>query len=477
MDLSHTQAVVSSPTFIDSPLSSLSRDRRGLLPLKKRRLHLGHGNSGLGAARTRSTYSTVDRSPRLDFRQASSNSTDNKVAALALMGSSSASFGTSAPPSLAHIVSSSSTTLDTCTTATSDASIISSASCLRGQGTAASAALATTSTTGDISSSRKFSEEDSLEELSFLDERMHEGKTLPYDASASSDATTMHRGSSPALSAPLPGGCHGRTSRNNSYCRRLPVYNGSQYCKLHYQQFVLNASAGDDESGAKAEDDTASEASDADAAVKATGTPASSHPASRAPNQQDRRFTTSDPPDARCQATTTRGRPCAFVSVIGRKYCHLHATYGTDPPPRRSGYTDGAVAAASSRNRSHGVGKGSHSSSNSSSNSSSRAETLKKSKSRKDNPASHTSAISGGPGPLLSSTPSNQWSNKLVQIATGPFKGENGTVLKWGNGWVTLRLLKSGKVSGEATPSRRSSKDKDQGVLHNRRAVELYLLS
>jgi len=343
MELSPSQAVVSSPTFIDSPLSYLSRDRRGLLPLKKRRLHVGGAEGGGPHCSDKdNANNVVESSPsaQLEFQQAASTSGDVKLAALELMSAPSAPFDTSSATSLAHIVSSSSTTLDTCATTTSDESM-SSASCLAVPGSA---------------------------------------------------------GATPIAGTPV-GGCS----------------------------------------------------------------------TARAFNQQDRRFTANDPPDIRCQATTTRGRPCAFVSVVDTKYCHLHATYETNPPPRRSGYTEMSVAATSPGSRSHDVGNGTYS----------RDLTAKISKSRKANPTKRTDFISGDDDiqlPLLNSTPSGQWLNKLVQVATGPFKGEHATVLTWGNGWVTVRLLNDREVSGESTPSRRKSKDKDKGVLHNRRAVELYLL-
>ncbi len=41
------------------------------------------------------------------------------------------------------------------------------------------------------------------------------------------------------LTSPLPNGCHGRTSRYNSYCRRQPCFRGSKFCKLHYSLNVI----------------------------------------------------------------------------------------------------------------------------------------------------------------------------------------------------------------------------------------------
>lgn len=167
---------------------------------------------------------------------------------------------------------------------------------------------------------------------------------------------------------------------------------------------------------------------------------------------QDRRFTDSDPPEARCQATTTRGRACAFVSIVGTKYCNVHANYDTAPPPRRSGFGDGgggggsAKVPASPRKAASVV---------TSSSSTSQYNEHKKT----------TAGVVQAPGsgtnrPLLNNLPSIQWSKKIVEIAVGPFTGEKGIVLKFGNGWVTV------KVRG------RDGKP----MHHNRRSMELYLL-
>ena len=51
--------------------------------------------------------------------------------------------------------------------------------------------------------------------------------------------STRSSADQPLLTGPAPNGCHGRTSRNNAYCRRHPGYKGSKYCKLHYQHYVL----------------------------------------------------------------------------------------------------------------------------------------------------------------------------------------------------------------------------------------------
>ena len=83
---------------------------------------------------------------------------------------------------------------------------------------------------------------------------------------------------------PDPNGCHGKTSRNNAYCRRQPGYKGSKYCKLHYQHYVL--------------------AGRGDAAEKTTSSPSSLNSSSDASptliQHQDKRYTGS-PTDIRCK--------------------------------------------------------------------------------------------------------------------------------------------------------------------------------
>ena len=171
---------------------------------------------------------------------------------------------------------------------------------------------------------------------------------------------------------------------------------------------------------------------------------------SRTTNYQDRRFTDSDPPEARCQATTTRGRACAFVSIGGTKYCNVHANYDTAPPPRRSGFGDGggkAKVAASPRKAPSVV--------TSSSSSSPHNERKKTTNGVVQMPDGGTNR------PLLNNLPSIQWPKKVVEIAVGPFTGEKGIVLKFGNGWVTVKV--KGRPDGKP-------------LHHNRRSMELYLL-
>jgi hypothetical protein len=178
--------------------------------------------------------------------------------------------------------------------------------------------------------------------------------------------------------------------------------------------------------------------------------PAQSSPANKSRiSYQDRRFTDSDPPESRCQATTTRGRACAFVSVVGAKYCNVHANYDTAPPPRRSGFGDGgdAKVPASTTPRKAGAEVTSLS-------------TSTPQREHNQTPTDTVHVPNGANRLLLNDLPSVQWPKKIVEIAIGPFAGEKGIVMKFGNGWVTVKVKGS-----DGKP-----------LHHNRRSMELYLL-
>ena len=271
----------------------------------------------------------------------------------------------------------------------------------------------------------------------------------------------------PPLATPLPGGCHGRTSRNNSFCRRQPCYNGSKFCKLHHQQYTIasiHTTVGD------------SVLSDCPG-LSDSSTPAP--PSAR----QDKRYTGCDD-EVRCRATTTRGRPCAYVSVIDSKYCFLHADYDTNPPPRRggsgstpkqaevlsvplgdiTGYPSMPDLSKSAKVLptlavSARIGPGecqtpSVESDDSLSISSSQSDMEGKKPTPQLIKCSHS---------LLSSISSDQWLDKVVMVGLGPLVNRLGKIVKWGNGWVTVRILSDSNQGSD-------------GLLHNRRSVELFLL-
>jgi hypothetical protein len=280
--------------------------------------------------------------------------------------------------------------------------------------------------------------------------------------------TTPGRVHHPPLASPLPNGCHGRTSRNNSFCRRTPCYNGSTYCKLHYQQYVVAGTRFPHETSAGS---AVSEPS------SVTSTPTI---------HQDKRFTGCGG-DVRCIATTTRGRACAYICVNDTKYCHLHADYDTNPPPRRgAGSSSSATTPSQPRQqleltksslnilpRLQGcpplpdLGSGRMISMTSLqpalmplANDGTRRSTSSVSSDDSfvgSNDSADITIPDASNQRFLSSISSDKWLNRKVKIATGPFVNTTGVVEKWGNGWVTVRI--------------------HERLTHNRRSVELFLVS
>jgi len=270
---------------------------------------------------------------------------------------------------------------------------------------------------------------------------------LSSNGSLPSGSQTKARVHHPPLSSPLPNGCHGRTSRNNSFCRRQPCYNGSKYCKLHYMQYVVAGTRIPVDQGKGVMPEYCS----------LTNTPVGN-------SHQDKRFTGSGD-EVRCAATTTRGRDCAYVSVNGSKYCHLHADYDTNPPPKRGGVSGGMNSSRQSLIKANVIsGMGGCPSipdlSKKGLSLTPRKPTLMPldgAKIRKPVSECATESSNGMESQMfLSSISSDQWLNRKVRIATGPLMNRTGRVEKWGNGWVTVRVR--------------------DDLAHNRRSVELLLI-
>ncbi|KAG7367639.1 hypothetical protein IV203_030310 [Nitzschia inconspicua] len=277
------------------------------------------------------------------------------------------------------------------------------------------------------------------------------------------------------LTRPLPNGCHGKTSRYNSYCRRQPCFQGSNYCKLHYSLNNKN-------------DENNLSSSSCEESIKAIVVPAGpssndNHKGNLAPppppstntmpffhlvtnaiqsnapqqQQQDKRFTGS-PGETRCQATTTRGRACAYVAVGDpNKYCHLHADYERNPPARRNK----AVLIASTTSLMQRGSKVFVVGNNN------KTTKTKNNKGPPHGDSEHKGKPDGGSTnsfPLLSMLSTDVWFNKRVIISTGPFLNRTGHVLRWGNGWVTVKLDVDADIPGT-----------EKEMLHNRRSFELFL--
>jgi len=62
----------------------------------------------------------------------------------------------------------------------------------------------------------------------------------------------------------------------------------------------------------------------------------------------------------------------------------------------------------------------------------------------------------------LNELPISLWKDQWVEILTGPFASQKGTVQKWGNGWVTVRMVETATKTSEK-----------EIVYHHRRAFDL----
>lgn len=200
---------------------------------------------------------------------------------------------------------------------------------------------------------------------------------------------------------------------------------------------------------------------------------------------QDRRYTGS-PNEARCLATTTRGRKCAYIAVHTTKYCNMHADYDTNPPLRRG--APKLKSKTKTRKQEHEsavlvdskpvaqecsttalpkfitsippfISEDSMDTSRvtpplqgeSPPNQQKKALAARRASSKLNKMHADSSC------PLLSMISTDQWLQKRVRVAVGPLEGSIGYVKKWGNGWVSVNIPGVG--------------------IHNRRSFELYLHS
>lgn len=109
-------------------------------------------------------------------------------------------------------------------------------------------------------------------------------------------------------------GCHATVTRRSEYCRR-PAAPGQKYCKLH---MVLSKAVQKE------------------------------IPTALTKTEIDRKFPSSEfPYSKRCEATTSRGRPCAFVAVNCTKFCNLHADFESNPPKKRRAVSKKSIDASS----------------------------------------------------------------------------------------------------------------------------------
>lgn len=278
----------------------------------------------------------------------------------------------------------------------------------------------------------------------------HPSETKETQDSGSSDIkVSISSTTRPRLLKPLPNGCHGRTNRYNSYCRKMPCYNGSRFCKMHYQLYVVHRIRSNEmiqkptnvtEGGSTLPMNLKCE--NAKDNLKAN------RPGSRP--LQDRRFLAENEKKfghVRCSATSTRGKLCAYVAVNSTKYCYLHINYDIDPPPKR-GRGSNLLSLQFQQCRQHQPHQKKLQTDN--------FFPLLEPKNSSIQTRLDTQVASCIPIGLkmLSMISTERWRNKRVFITHGPFKRHYGTVETWRNGWVKVRL--------------------DQGMgIHNRRSFEL----
>jgi len=264
-----------------------------------------------------------------------------------------------------------------------------------------------------------------------------------------------------------------RTSTSSCHyknCKRLAGFRGSDYCKLH----LLQVKKIEVNSKTKISINKKSLSSNNSKQSSKTTSTTTATPAAAATNTsgQDKRYTGVE---LRCCATTTRGRACAYIAVGTTKYCYMHADYDTNPPPRRGLKSPTpttaivtAAAAAPPSPKKASTSSSTSSSSGSTSTSKIRSSNSNSKTSSKAAPPAPPAAVArrssakraekhaDSPYPLLSMLSTDQWYQRKVQVAVGPLQGRVGSVQKWGNGWISV------KIPGVAG-------------LHNRRSFELYL--
>lgn len=122
-------------------------------------------------------------------------------------------------------------------------------------------------------------------------------------------------------------------SFGDTRCRRPCVIN-TEYCKIH-QNF------GDTMSSQKNQSPTSgTNLASQSASGNGKSLPRQRHSSLESKTETaspvDRKFPAIGyPEEARCQATTTRGRACLYVATKNSRYCNLHADFDVNPPSAR----------------------------------------------------------------------------------------------------------------------------------------------
>jgi len=305
----------------------------------------------------------------------------------------------------------------------------------------------------------------------------------------------------PKLEVPLPNGCHGRTSRTGSFCRRGPNYKGSKYCKLHYCDprykhdlgvvlrppseplVVVSASDWPYEPPSSDGNSSSATATDDDEEEDETQPPQDPTPQKLVPpsssrlsgKPKDRLYRGSSFADeVRCLAISTRGKRCCYAAVAANhnRYCYRHSSRfdpekSNDEEPRSRTLSSRLKEETADRNPG----------------TASAVTSAPRRRSRAAAAALHLPST-GSERSTSTTTPLNllstdQWFEKRVTIRKGPYTSKIGTVVKWRNGWVTV-LLDPDTSFGENDRNdhcdKKTTTTGKPGIYHNRRSYELLLL-
>lgn len=156
--------------------------------------------------------------------------------------------------------------------------------------------------------------------------------------------------------------------------------------------------------------------------------------------------------EIRCLAISTRGKRCCYAAVAcnGNEYCHRHTSIYANGATHKSETSNTATKPTKESNRSIPV------------RSSPRGRSMAPSQPKATPPVAAAAPRSPR---ALSDISSDLWKNQTVRICNGVYESETATVLRWGNGWVTVELALKQKRA--KNPSK---------ILHNRRSYDLFLV-
>jgi len=224
-------------------IEPLTTTREGSLPFKKRRFwipSLDDDHQGKMSLKSAVIASATTATASTDA------SSDEQLAALALVAAAASSKA--APPTTTTTSQPKSRVNTTATTTTSCSlvDVLAAAADYAEENhlTAASQTDETDPTTGILVSSSSAVAASS----GGADTSQHHHKSSNNNKAkrrqSQSSQPSLKVATTAEVAGPLPNTCHGKTSRTHSYCKRLPCYKGSQYCKLHYHQYVVAEEAG-----------------------------------------------------------------------------------------------------------------------------------------------------------------------------------------------------------------------------------------